>query len=82
MQTLGFGTVILQSKNSQTHQFFVSGLKELFLICLLFNGNMVFPMRHLKFQIFLSYFNLSLGKKALPRILPLSNTIEPSLSNA
>src|ERR1700761_7201254 len=41
-KNLGFGSVIKQSVKQNTHRFVVQDLKNLYLICLMFNGNMVF----------------------------------------
>ena len=54
---LGFGRVIKQSIKQNTHRFIIQDFKNLYLICLLFNGNMVFPTRKARFLIFLSTFN-------------------------
>jgi cytochrome c oxidase subunit 1 len=78
---LGFGNVIKQSIKQNTHRFVVQDLKNLFLICLLFNGNMVFPTRKAKFLIFLSYFNEKLLKKNLVTITPLDLCVLPSLKD-
>ena len=80
--TLGFGSVIVQSKVQQTHRFIVQDLKNLELICLLFNGNRVFPVGNTKFLIFLSNLNLKLAKNNLPTILPISTTILPTLKDS
>lgn len=39
---LGFGKVIQQSKSNHTHRFIVQDVSNILLICLIFNGNMVF----------------------------------------
>ena len=39
---LGFGKVIQQSKSNNTHRFIVQDVSNILLICLIFNGNMVF----------------------------------------
>jgi hypothetical protein len=61
-ENLGFGTVIKQSLKQNTHRFIVQDIKNIFLICLLFNGNMVFPTRKARFLIFLAKFNEKLLK--------------------
>nr|YP_004376350.1 intronic ORF at intron 3 of cox1 [Moniliophthora roreri]ADO51560.1 intronic ORF at intron 3 of cox1 [Moniliophthora roreri] len=78
---LGFGKVIEQSKKQNTHRFVVQDAKNLFLICLLFNGNIVFPTRKARFLIFLSYFNEKLLKKNLTTIPPLDICVTPSLKD-
>ena len=82
--TLGFGSVIVQSKNDYTHRFVVQDKANLWLICQLFNGNLVFPVGQELFLNFLSVFNdfISSGKLILPRIQPILSTVLPTLSDA
>jgi hypothetical protein len=79
---LGFGRVIKQSEKQNTHRFIVQDFQNLYLICLLFNYNMVFPTRKARFLIFLSLFNERLIKKNRPASPVDSfrnlNTITPS----
>jgi hypothetical protein len=81
---LGFGSVILQSRVNYTHRFVVQDKVNLHLICLLLNGNLVFPVRQEKFLTFLSVFNVftSSGTLILPRIIPLLTTVLPTLTDA
>lgn len=65
---LGFGKVIQQSVKQKTHRFIVQDIKNLFLICLIFNGNMVFPTRRARFLTFLSMFNEKLLKTNLMKL--------------
>lgn len=81
-ETLGFGTVIKQSVKQNTHRFVIQDIKNLYLICLLFNGNMVFPTRKARFLTFLSAFNEKLLKKNLNTITPLDTYVIPSLKDA
>ena len=78
---LGFGKVIKQSIKQNTHRFVIQDTKNLFLICLLFNGNMVFPTRKARFLTFLSSFNEKLLKKNLTTIVPLDICVTPSLKD-
>lgn len=78
---LGFGKVIKQSKKQNTHRFVIQDNKNLYLICLLFNGNMVFPTRKARFLTFLSFFNEKRLKQNLTTILPLDVCITPSLND-
>ena len=78
---LGFGKIIKQSIKDNTHRFVIQDIQNLYLICLLFNGNMVFPTRKAKFLIFLSYFNEKLLKKNLITITPLDICVTPSLKD-
>lgn len=79
---LGFGQIFIQSTKQNTHRFVVQDLKNLMLICLIFNGNMVFPTRNARFLSFISFFNEKLLKKGLDTIKPISNTVLPSLKDA
>jgi LAGLIDADG endonuclease len=78
---IGFGKVIKQSIKQNTHRFVVQDTKNIFLICLIFNGNMVFPTRKARFLMFLASFNEKLLKKNLSTILPLDICITPSLKD-
>lgn len=78
---LGFGKVIKQSIKQDTDRFIVQDFKNLYLICLLFNGNMVFPTRKARFITFLSYFNERLLKKNHNSITPLDVCVFPSLED-
>lgn len=80
--TLGFGKVIRQSVNQNTHRFVVQDIKNLVLICLIFNGNMVFPTINARFVTFLSSFNEKLLKKNLDIIIPINSCIIPSLKDS
>jgi LAGLIDADG endonuclease len=81
---LGFGTIYIQSIKQKTHRFIIQDLKSIYLICLLFNGNMVFPTRNARFIIFLSFLNERLFKSKLKLnpIVPIVTCILPSLNDA
>ena len=79
---LGFGKVIKQSKKAKTHRFVIQDFKNIFLICLLFNWNMIFPSRNARFLTFLCSFNEKLLKQNLPIIKPKLNTNLPSLNDS
>ena len=79
---LGFGKVIVQSSKQKTHRFIVQDVKNLILISLIFNGNMVFPTRNARFLTFLSSFNERLLKNNMDIIKPKINTIIPTLQDA
>lgn len=79
---LGFGKVIKQSIKNNTHRFVVQDIKNLIILCNLFNGNMVFPTRNAKFIIFLSAVNEKLLKKNLDKICIIDNLVLPSLNDA
>ena len=80
---LGFGSVVQQSKKDKTHRFIIQDLKHLYLICLLFNGNMILPIKNAKFLNFLTFLNEKLLKRNLYSIiLPNYNTLLPTLTDA
>lgn len=83
-RTLGFGSVIVQSKGNSTHRFVVQNKKGVHLLCLLLNGNLVFPARQDKLLAFLAGFNqfISRGRIILPIITPILTTVLPTLQDA
>lgn len=78
---LGFGKVLKQSVKQNTHRFIVQDIKNLYLICLIFNGNMVFPTRNARFLTFLCFFNERLIRKNLNTITPLNTCVVPTLED-
>jgi hypothetical protein len=78
---LGFGKVIKQSVKQDTHRFIIQDIKNLYLICLIFNGNMVFPTRKARFLTFLCFFNERLIKKDLNTIIPIDTCVIPTLDD-
>lgn len=82
-QTLGFGSVIVQSLGGQTHRFVVQNKVGIRLLCHLFNGNLVFPVRQAKFLVLLAEFNhfISRGRIVLPTITPILTTVLPTLQD-
>lgn len=80
---LGLGTVTLQSRSQHTHRWVIQDTKNLYLMCKLFNGNIVFPMRNFKFLEFLSCLNTKLVKYfAYKPMEPILATLTPSLNDA
>ena len=80
-EQLGFGTVIQQSKSNNTHRYIVQDMKNLSLICTLFNGNIVFLTRNTRFLIFLATFNDKALRLSMDTINPISKTIIPTLND-
>jgi hypothetical protein len=78
---LGFGKVIRQSVKQNTHRFIIQDIMNIYLISLLFNGNMVFPTRKAKFLTFLSSFNERLIRKNLKTITPIDICVMPTLQD-
>ena len=81
---LGFGNILVQSVKQKTHRFIIQDVKHLYLICLIFNGNMIFPTRTARFLSFLSFYNERLLKRKynLKPILPIYTCILPSLEDS
>lgn len=81
LNNLGFGKVIQQSKSNKTHRFIVQDMKHLLLICLIFNGNMVFFTRNSRFLTFLSAYNDLALRMKLEIINPIFDTLLPTLQD-
>lgn len=81
-EVLGFGKVIKQGK--RISRFIVQDKKELELINLLFNGNIVLPSKTNSFNDFLHVYNKKAikGKILLDPIKPIKSNLLPSLSNS
>jgi cytochrome c oxidase subunit 1 len=78
---LCFGKVIVQSIKQKTHRYVVQDTKNIYLICKLFNGNMVFPTRNARFLSFLSIFNEKLIKKNIEPLTIIDSCVLPSLND-
>lgn len=78
---LGFGKVIQQSKSNNTHRFIVQDISNMLLICLIFNGNMVFFTKNSQFLIFLSAYNNIALRLKLEIINPIVSTLLPTLQD-
>ena len=81
---LGFGSVIPQSAANSTHRFVIQDKVCLRLMALLFNGNLVFPVRQGQFLAFLDELNqyISRGRIILPTITPILSTVLPTLKDS
>ena len=79
--TLGFGKVIKQSVKQSTHRYVIQDIKNLFLICLIFNSNMVFPTRNGRFLTFVSGLNEKLLKSKMSIIEPINTCVLPTLKD-
>jgi hypothetical protein len=82
IKNLGFGKVIPQSKSSKTHRFIVQEVKNVSLICVLFNGNMVLPTRNARFLIFLATFNDMALRMKMDIVYPITETVLPTLQDS
>lgn len=79
---LGFGKVLKQGK--RVYRYIVQDKKNLELITLLFNGNIILPTRQKRFYKFLELYNKKAikGKILLDIIPPKYSHILPSLNNS
>jgi cytochrome c oxidase subunit 1 len=55
--TLAMGNIIIQSEKNKTYRWVVNKRQDIYLLCLMFNGNIVLPTRSVKFSIFISKLN-------------------------
>lgn len=62
VEELQIGSVVLQSKKLNYYRWIVRKEREIYLLCLLFNGNLVLLRRLIKFNIFLNKLNEKLLK--------------------
>lgn len=79
---LNMGNIIIESKKNKIYKFIIKNKQDIFLICLLFNGNMILPTKHIRFIQFLSRFNeYSIKYNKFNIIKPINETILPSLND-
>lgn len=81
-EVLGFGKVVKQGLT--TSRFFVQDKKGLYLLSLLFNGNIVTKIKHLSFKLFNRAFN-KYSKKGILLFNTISfnpSTVKPSLEDS
>ena len=72
-QQLGFGRVIKQGH--KTSRFIVQDISNLYILILLFNGNIVFPSKQYSFSEFITHFN---KRSTFPTILFTNSFILPT----
>lgn len=72
-QQLGFGRVIKQGH--KTSRFIVQDISNLYILILLFNGNIVFPSKQNSFSDFITHFN---KRSTFPTILFTNSLILPT----
>lgn len=79
---LGFGKVIKQGQS--TSRYVIQDKKGLYLICLLFNKNIVSPQKFKSFEKFLSAFNVYASKGTLrfKSVNFCNSTVKPTLKDA
>lgn len=79
---LNMGNIIIESKKNKTYKFIIKNKQDIYLICLLFNGNMILPTKHIRFIQFLSRFNeFNIKYNKFNIIKPINDTILPSLND-
>lgn len=76
---LGFGRVIKQG--GSTSRFVVEDSKKIALLVALFNGNIVFPLKHARFVLFLNAFNAG-SKGSYSRVDIINTLVIPTFSDA
>ena len=79
---LRFGKVINQGE--RTSRFIVQDLKNLHLLILLFNGNIILPTRKNKFKEFLNCFNQKINSNKIKNFKTIdfiNSSVFPSLNN-
>lgn len=79
---LNIGNVILQSKKDITHRWVVHKRRDIYLLSLIFNGNLVLPTRYGKFIIFLAKLNEKLLKNNEPIIILKNYCKLPTLNDS
>lgn len=75
------GDVILQSKKDITYRWVVHKRRDIYLLSLIFNGNLVLPTRYGKFIIFLAKLNEKLLKNNEPIIILKNYCKLPTLND-
>nr|YP_008475307.1 hypothetical protein [Candida chauliodis]AGS44621.1 hypothetical protein [Candida chauliodis] len=78
---LGLGSISIHSKQNKNWAWTVKNSRQIILICLLLNGNLVLPTRYTKFISFLSLVNIRLVKNNEKIINIKSNIRLPSLKD-
>ncbi len=81
INNLGFGKIVLESKKNNKYKIIIDKRRDQYLLILLLNGNMVFPVKFIKLTEFISKLNLKLIKNNEDIILIKYYCILPSLNN-
>lgn len=79
---LTIGNIYIQSKKNKTYRWIIQNRLDIYLISLLLNGNLVLPIRSLKFNIFLSKLNLKLVMNKENLIKYDDRLVLPSLNDS
>jgi cytochrome c oxidase subunit 1 len=78
---LNMGNIVIESKQNHSYKWIVYNKRDLYLLNILLNGNLVIPLRFTKFNQFLSKFNEYLLKNNQNLILPKLYLVLPSLND-
>ena len=82
---LNMGNIMIQSKKNKTYRYVIRKKSDIYLICLLFNGNMVMPTKQQRFLQFLIIFNeyiIKYKNYKFSLIKPLNYCILPTLDDS
>lgn len=79
--TLNVGNIIIQSKQNKTYRWVIQNRRDIYLLSLLLNGNMVLPIRLSKFNMFLANLNHKLIKNQESIITFDNRLVLPSLED-
>lgn len=80
-KNLNMGNILVESKKNNTIKWVVNKQKDIYLLCLLLNGNLVLPLRYGRFSIFLAKLNEKLLKNNEDIIILKNNLVLPSLND-
>ena len=75
------GNCIIQSKKNKTYRWVVNKKRDIYLLILLFNNNLILPIKYAKFLVFINKFNLFLIKNREKIIIPSTSLMLPSLQD-
>lgn len=82
---LNIGNINIQSNKNKTYRYVIRKKSDIYLICLLFNGNMVMPtkqQRFIQFLIILNEYIIKYKNNKYNIIEPLNYCILPSLKDS
>lgn len=81
-ENLNIGSIYIQSKKNKTYRWIIQNRKDIYLISLLLNGNLILPIRSLKLNIFLAKLNYKLAINNENLIKYDQRLVLPSLNDA
>ena len=80
--TLNIGSIIIESKKHEIYKWEIQNKRDVYLMILLINGNLVLPIKSAKFNIFLANFNYKLIRNLESIIIFDNRLVLPSLNNS